>query len=965
MKNDQIQRLIDINPNPVILAERGTGRILFHNSTFGKENPSAAADTLFALIVLSEKEKLSSLLIGDTTSGTFNFTDRSGAPVTHKLQAEYFSEDIIIISFMEDELLPASGFAHQLIDNLSDELHQSSSKLETIVNNLPMVLLELDSEGTFVLQEGKALADAGYQPGQLVGSKFHDTLGAIKITSNTGEVINAVEAFDRVMNGDVVAGHTFIEGRFFDNYFVPVKKNNTVPSGLLGICLDITERVNFERSYRDTAQLFRLIADNTSDLISMVSNGSYLYISPSYEKIFGYTLDEVRKLGPKSLVHPDDLPLLADWQTKGMVEFRVRNKKGDYLWIEGESFVIAGDPVISVGIARNVTKRKAAEDALKVSEERYRMLFERNPLPMFVYDEETYNFLAVNESAVSHYGYSRDEFKNMSILDIRPNVDIPELINIFKTQGKGMNRFGTWRHLLKNGYVINVDVTTHSITFNGRPARLVLADDITAKVKAQNALRESEEKYRIIAENANEGILLIDHKQKVTFVNSKLAGIVGRSKEELENKPVLDFVFDEDISRAGRYIKDNAAGSRETFQFRLKHKEGSERWVKVNAVPVFDEENRYAGGLALITDITEQRKAEAEHHRLNELLRSLINYSPLAIIILDKEGKTELWNNASEKMFGWSSDEVMGKPLPFVTEEKLEEHIGFRDAVLKGESFIYREVVRVRKDGKKINVSIAAAPLLDSNDHPMGISSFLIDITEKKKSESEREKLFRQITSARNRLKILSARLISVQETEKRTISRELHDEIGQMLTAIKIDVQRIKDGGNAPEVRELADDCTKLVENTISVVRNLSLELRPAMIDDLGLPASLRWYLDKFHQRTGIDVKTEIKKMPHTLPPECAITLFRICQEALTNIAKHAEAGYVKVSLNQKNSSVILTIEDDGKGFDTQKALKQAATGKSLGLISMQERAELLGGRFVIKSAIGSGTIIKASCQV
>ncbi len=346
-------------------------------------------------------------------------------------------------------------------------------------------------------------------------------------------------------------------------------------------------------------------------------------------------------------------------------------------------------------------------------------------------------------------------------------------------------------------------------------------------------------------------------------------------------------------------------------------------------------------------------------------LRSLINYSPLSIIILDKNGNTELWNFASEKLFGWRSEEVLGKPLPFVPEDKIDEHLLLRKTIMKGDSFTDREVVRSRKEGKKINVSIAAAPLFDSNHRPIGIASFLIDITEKKKSERERERLFKQITAARNRLKILSARLISVQESEKRNISRELHDEIGQMLTAIKIDVQRMKDGGNPVETAELADDCTRLVENTISVVRNLSLELRPAIIDDLGLAASLRWYLDKFHQRTGIKVKTEFKKSHYELPPECAITLFRICQEALTNIAKHSEAGYVKVALNQDKSFVVLTVEDDGKGFDTQKALNQAARGKSLGLISMQERAELIGGRFSIKSIKGSGTVMKASCQV
>ena len=828
-----------------------------------------------------------------------------------------------------------------------------------------MVLLELDSEGKFILQHGKALSEAGLEPGQLVGMSFYDTLGSVKITQHDGEMIDAVEAFKRVMSGKVVTGHSYFGERYFDNYFVPVKRNGKKTDGLLGICLDITERVNFEKSYRNTEQRFRLIADNTSELISMVAEGSYLYISPSYEKLFGYTTEEIRNMGPFSLVHPDDLHLIKDWQTKGMLEFRVRTKSGNYLWIEGESFVITGEPEITVGIARDVTKRKMAEEALKESKEKYLMLFENNPLPMFVYDEETYQFLAVNESAVKHYGYTKDEFLKMTIMDIRPNDDVPLLVDLFKYQGNNMNHFGVWRHILKNGVVINVDVTTHRIAFNGRHARIVLAHDVTARVKTEDALKESEEKYRRIVENANEGILLIDDRQMITFINPKLADIVGYLPEELEGRSVVDFLFEEDWLLAQSYIKENMEGSKAEFRFRLKHRDGSERWVSVNAVPVFDEPGHYTGGLALITDITEQKKTESEHHRLNELLHSLINYSPLGIIILDEDGNTELWNPACEKLFNWSSKEVEGKPLPIVPPDKADEHLGLRNTIMSGESFTDREVIRLRKDGKKIHLSISAAPLFNSGHKPIGISSFLIDVSEKKKSEREREKLFKQITAARNRLKILSSRLISVQETEKRNISRELHDEIGQMLTAIKIDAQRIKLDPGSPDTASIINDCTKLVESTISVVRNLSLELRPAIIDDLGLAASLRWYLDRFRQRTGIMVKTEFEKISEPLPPECAITLFRICQEALTNIARHAGAGYVKVSLKQNKNSIVLMIEDDGSGFDAQKALREAAGGKSMGLISMQERTELLGGKFSIKSTKGSGTVIKASCRV
>lgn len=962
---ERYKKIFDENPLPIIIYKVADYSIIKANKAAVNKYQYSSEEfekmKITDLLPPKKKHILSRILTEDTgqnKAGNFYTLNRS----SERIYVECTSTPIGYKDF-DARLVVMNDITEN--QKAKEKLYDSSSKLETIIENLPMILLELNDEGKFVLEKGKALVGLEIKPDELVGKSALEVAGEIDVTLHNGEVISISEVIHKVMNGEVIAGHTSMTGRYFDNYFVPVRKAGEKVTGVLGVCLDITERVNFEKSFHNTEERFRLIADNTSDLIAMVSDKKYIYVSPSYEKVFGYSIEEIKNIGPGSLVHPEDRPALNKWRESGMIEFRVRNKKEEWLWVEGESFIIPGDPEIIVGIARDITKRKRAEEKLRESEERYRVLFERNPLPMFVYDEQTYQFVAVNEVAINHYGYTKDEFLKMTIKDIRPEGDVSALLNILTTQDPGINKFGIWRHRKKDGTIIDVDVTTHRITFNGRLSRIVLANDVTETVNAERALRESENKYRIIVENANEGILLVDANLNITFVNPKLASIVGYTRDEVENRSVLSFIFGEDKESALNYISQNREGNRETFEFRLKHRDGSERWVVSNAVPVFDEKNNYKGGLALITDITLQRKAEMVLHRTNEMLRALINYSPLSVVILDKEGKTELWNPASEKIFGWSSDEVIGKPLPFVPADKAEEHLGLRRIIMNGESFTGKEVVRVRKDNKKINVSISASPLFDSDHQPIGISSFLMDVTDKKNAEMEREKLFKEISSARNRLKILSAKLISVQEAEKRNISRELHDEIGQMLTAIKIDLQRIKDNPSQGEVGSLADDCTRLVEKTISVVRNLSLELRPSIIDDLGLAASLRWYADKFSQRTGITVKTEIKKITEVLPAECAINLFRICQEALTNIAKHSEAEYVKVTLNQNNRAITLTVEDNGKGFDLQKALKQAAKGKSLGLLGMQERAELLGGRFRIKSSEGAGTSVKATCQV
>lgn len=962
---ERYKQLFDENPLPIVIYKQDDYSILDINYAAVKKFQYTAEQLLKFKVLnfIMPEDKDNFIRITSLT----NQADKRES----RLRSKNKSGEILFIEYSSTQIKYKEFDARMVVINditekqkTEEKLYESSAKLNTIVDNLPIVLLELDEKGKFILHEGKALKDAGFKTADMTIKSAYKTIGDIMITRHNGDYISINEIVPRVMKGEMIVGHTTIADRYFDNYFVPVKKEEEKITGIIGVFLDITERVNLEKSNYLSEEKFRLIAENTSELISMVSENKYLYLSPSFEKELGYSQEELQKLGPYSIIHPDDKPILKNRRDKGMLEFRVTTKDGEWLWLEGESFSLPGDPKIIVGIAKEITNRKIAQQALKDSEERYRLLFEKNPVPMFVYDEETLNFLAVNAAIIKHYGYSRDEFLGMNIKNIRPDEDIPVLMDVISNPVLGKTRYGTWRHMKKNGDIMDVDITIHQITFNKRPARIVLANDLTEKVKAEKALIQSEEKYRRIVENANEGIWLFDDNWCTTFVNSKLANILGYNVKEMENRSIIEFLNDDDIKKAETYLQKIRKGSKENIKLRLKHKDGIEVWVVSNAVPILSDKNVFTGSLALVTDITSQKKAEEILQRTNEMLNALINSSPLSIIILDKNGKIELWNPASEKMFGWKSDEVLGKKLPTASGEKNQEQNDLINLVNHGNSFTGKEVVRTTKDGGKINVSISASPMFDSNKKTIGSASFLMDITEKKLAEKEREKLFKEINNGRKRLKLLSARLIEVQENEKRNIARELHDEIGQILTAIKIDLQRIKQESISDESNLLIDDCTSLVEKTISIVRNLSHELRPSIIDDLGLTAALRWYIDKFSQRTGIKVNKQISKIDKFLPPEGVITLFRVCQEALTNIAKHSQADYVTVSLNKEKNIVNLLIEDNGKGFEAKKALRLAAKGEGLGLLNMQERVELINGKLKIVSSKNSGTKIKVMCQ-
>ncbi len=219
--------------------------------------------------------------------------------------------------------------------------------------------------------------------------------------------------------------------------------------------------------------------------------------------------------------------------------------------------------------------------------------------------------------------------------------------------------------------------------------------------------------------------------------------------------------------------------------------------------------------------------------------------------------------------------------------------------------------------------------------------------------------LFEQVRSDRERLQTLSSRLIEAQEAERRHLAYELHDEIGQALTAVKINLQASQRSlGMTGDSYPIQESIT-IVDEALHQVRNLALDLRPSLLDDLGLLAALRWYLDRQSQRTSMTINLVCGAFASALPTKLETVCFRIVQEALTNITKHARATTITVQLNQHDAKLHLSIQDDGIGFDVPAARSRASRGASLGLLGMEERATLVGGQLHIRSMLGQGTEI------
>jgi ligand-binding sensor domain-containing protein/signal transduction histidine kinase len=228
--------------------------------------------------------------------------------------------------------------------------------------------------------------------------------------------------------------------------------------------------------------------------------------------------------------------------------------------------------------------------------------------------------------------------------------------------------------------------------------------------------------------------------------------------------------------------------------------------------------------------------------------------------------------------------------------------------------------------------------------------------------QRQREKVQEELRGAYGRLRLLTRRLEAAREDERRHVARELHDDLGPAVTAVAINLQLLAQGGDPRKNARRLADSTELVDRMAQRIRDLSLGLRPPLLDEMGLVPALKGYLENEAERTGLAIEVHGDAAIDGLPPEIEITAFRVAQEAVTNVVRHARARRVSVSIERRHRRLEIVVEDDGVGFDVRATMEGAATGKALGLLGMQERVQILGGRFEVGSAPGRGTKVAAS---
>lgn len=340
-----------------------------------------------------------------------------------------------------------------------------------------------------------------------------------------------------------------------------------------------------------------------------------------------------------------------------------------------------------------------------------------------------------------------------------------------------------------------------------------------------------------------------------------------------------------------------------------------------------------------------------------ERIRAILEHAADGIMTTDERGIIQSFNPAAARIFGYEASEIIGQNIRLlIPRPYLREHESYRSGSPRPASVISlgREVVGQHKNGQKIPVDLSVSESFTGTKRLF--TAIVRDITERKRAQEE-------LTTSRELLRSLAARLQSIREEERTRISREIHDELGQSLTGVKMDLSWLlaKVPTERPDLTDRLHRLSTLVDYTIQTVRKIATELRPGILDNLGLVAAIEWQTSEFQARSGIECKCSAQLADQELDPDICTGLFRIFQETLTNIMRHAKATSVSVVLKKTSGEIFLQVHDNGRGITEP----QTAGAKSLGLLGMRERALLLGGEFKITGAPHHGTTVTVKLPV
>jgi PAS domain S-box-containing protein len=607
-----------------------------------------------------------------------------------------------------------------------------------------------------------------------------------------------------------------------------------------------------------------------------------------------------------------------------------------------------GLAVNNVELQAEIDERQRAELALRSSEERILQILQGSPVAIVVSRVSDQRIELANRKYLDLFGYPPEEVPDIANWwplacpdpQYRQTVreqwsELVQRVN----KGHGESHSMSARVRSKDGSMREIEFYLSRVG----ESYLVSFVDQTAHKLADDALRESEAKFRLVAETAPCAIWILQG-EKLVYVNQHAESLSGYSRDELfsMNPWVLVDPQFRAMGEARALARLRGESPEPRYQFKIHTKAGEARWLDFSGA-----RTNFEGKPAILAtafDITAIKRAEQQLLERTMYLDALIANSPLGIVTKDERNRVVFCNPAFERMFLYSQDELQGKDIDsIIASHDLREANRMTFAVRAG-GVVHATAQRRRKDGTFIDVELHGIRVY-SGEAFVGAFAIYQDITERRRSEEK--------------LQTLRNRLTRTQEEERSRIARDLHDDIGQRLALLTIDLEQMK-LASYRDGSELAKELEALVRTAgeiTSDVHNVSRRLHPSQVELLGLAPALNNFCREFANRNSMRIQFNSACLTYKLTEEASLCLFRVAQEAIRNVHKHSGCREALVELDEIADSLRLRISDRGTGFDPSVA----ETSQGLGLLSMEERLRSMGGELLVHSRPGGGTCIEA----
>jgi len=669
-------------------------------------------------------------------------------------------------------------------------LQESNERFQLLFNKIPLGYQSLDIDGNFVEVNYKWLEMLGYNREEVIGKSFCDLLA-----------YDCQDSFRKQFPIFKAKGHIQCE-------FEMVHKNGSklqiAFEGEIGynlngefrqahcILRDITESKRAEVALRESEEKLRvthlyersLIETSLDPLVTINANGKITDVNSATEEVTGLSRDFLVNTDFSDYFTEPDKARIGYQKVfeHGYVidyPLTIRHSSGKLIDVLYNASVYRDELGKIIGVfaaARDITERKRAEVALRESEEKYRFLFANNPQPMWIYDLETLAFLEVNDAAINHYGYSKEEFLSMTLKDIRPVEDIPALLKDVELANKAYNPAGEWRHIKKSGELMFVEVSSHSVIFNGRSARHILVHDITKSKKAEEALKYEQYLLHTLMNNVPAHIYFKDAESRFVRINKAQTQLFGlNDPRQAIGKTDFDFFTKEHAQKA---YEDEQKIIRTGKPINLEEKETwpdhPDTWVSTTKLPMHDKDDRIIGTFGISMDITERRKAEEElrmsekkYSNLYSLFRLLADNADDFLWAKDKDNKYIFANKkmCDRLLTAKDVDEPIGKTDTFFAQRERDAHPGntewhtFGDfcadsdiiTLGEGKSMQFDEYGNVQ--GKFLFLDVHKAPIRDEHGNVIGVVGTARDVTHQRLLEDEKTRAVEDLRRSEENLR--------------------------------------------------------------------------------------------------------------------------------------------------------------------------------------------------------------------